>query len=160
MKKQHAPAKRPYREGTWFAVPLRQGGYVVGRVARHTVGGKIVLAYFFGPKHDGVPTLPEIETSEPATAIKIMMAGDLGFLDGSWPIIGDSLHWNRQDWPIPPFIRRDDLSRSAWRVIYSDDDTNKVVSEERIPYETQGLQDDVLSGHKAAEIHLSRLFEA
>jgi hypothetical protein len=51
------------------------------------------------------------------------------------------------------------LSKTAWLVTYSDDDPNTVVSEERIPYETTGMAPDSLSGHKAAEVQLTRLLE-
>lgn len=50
-------AKRlPYREGTWFALPLRKGGYAVGVVARMAPRGRIILAYFFGPKRNQIPS--------------------------------------------------------------------------------------------------------
>lgn len=159
MKKRREPEKLPYKEGTWFAVPLRQGGYAVGRVARHTPKGEIILAYFFGPKRERVPTLEEIDRLEPAEAIKVMRVGYLGLLDGSWPVIGDSPRWERERWPIPAFIRKDDLSRTAWRVIYSDDDPNTVVSEQRIPYEAAGLEKDSLLGDKAVEAVLSQILE-
>lgn len=42
---------RNYREGSRFAVPLRQGGYAVGLVARVNPRG-VLLGYFFGPRHD------------------------------------------------------------------------------------------------------------
>jgi hypothetical protein len=160
MKKRRHTEKLSYKEGTWFAVPLRQGGYAVGRVARHTPEGEIILAYFFGPKRERVPTLDEIDRLEPHEAVKVIRIGGLGLIDGSWPIIGDSTRWERQRWPIPAFIRREDPSRTAWRVVYCDDDPNSVPTEERIPYETTGLESDRLSGHKAAEIRLSQLLEA
>jgi hypothetical protein len=160
MKKRRPPKKLPYKEGTWFAVPLRQGGYAVGRVARHTPEGEIILAYLFGPKRERVPTLDEVEHLEPHEAVKAIHVGYLGLLDGSWPVIGDSPRWERERWPMPAFIRKDDLSRTAWRVIYSDDDPNSVVSEQRIPYETAELESAGLYGAKAVEAVLSQLLEA
>jgi len=160
MKKRRPTGKLPYKEGTWFAVPLRQGGYAVGRVARHAPEGKIILVYLFGPKRERVPTLDELDHLEPHEAVKVIQAGDLGLLDGTWPIIGDSSCWERERWRIPAFIRRDDLSRTAWRVIYADDDPNTVVTEERTPYETTELEPNSLHGHKAAEIYLSQVLEA
>src|SRR5262249_58700798 len=47
-----------YREGDWFAVPLGDGRYVLGRIARHHRA--TVLGYFFKPAYDHVPTLDEI----------------------------------------------------------------------------------------------------
>ncbi len=160
MKRRCPTEKLPYKEGTWFAVPLRQGGYAIGCVARHTPEGEIILAYLFGPKRERIPTLDEIDHLEPHEAVKVIRVGGLGLIDGSWPVIGDSPHWERERWPIPAFIRRDDLSRTAWRVIYSDDDPNSIPSEQRIPYETTGLEPDSLHGHRAAEIYLSQILEA
>jgi hypothetical protein len=43
-----------YREGDWFAVPLRNGGFAVGLVARANPKAAL-LGYFFGPKTKGYP---------------------------------------------------------------------------------------------------------
>jgi hypothetical protein len=153
MKKQ-----LPYKEGTWFAVPLKKGGYAAGRVARHSPKGCVVLAYLFGPKREDVPSLDEVAHLRPDEAISVEMVGDLGLINGSWPIIGNSAHWNRGGWPVPVFIRRVDvLVKSAWRVQYSDDDPNVVLSEERIPYDPTLPNTDGLSGSGAVENWLTHV---
>jgi hypothetical protein len=159
MKKRRRRAELPYKEGTWFAIPLRQGGYAVGRVARHTPVGKIILAYLFGPKREQIPTLDGIRNLEPGEAVRVVRVGDLGLVDGSWPVIGDSVPWERERWSMPAFIRRDDLGRAAWRVLYSDDDPNTILSEQRVPYETTELESAGLYGDQAAEALLSQLLE-
>jgi hypothetical protein len=150
MKKRIAVRKPPYREGSWFALPLEYGGYAVGRVARRSSNGKII-AYLFGPLRTAIPTLEEVEPSKPEEAVKIWQVGDLGLLDGSWPIIGDSINWERNEWPIPNFIRRGLLNRVAWRVTYSDDDPSEAISQERIAFETSDLEPDGLYGAGATE---------
>ncbi|MCA9090167.1 MAG: immunity 26/phosphotriesterase HocA family protein [Planctomycetaceae bacterium] len=148
----------PYKEGTWFAVPLRQGGYATGVVARHVPGeGKIILAYFFGPKRDTVATMEELGTLSPGDAIKVVRVGDLGIMEGSWPLIGESEQWDREKWPIPPFIRKDDISKTAWRVVYADDNPNEVILEESVSYETSEYERDALFGTGAAEIVVTQL---
>lgn len=150
--------KLPYKEGTWFAVPLEKGGFAVGRVARHSPGGCIVLAYFFGPKVESVPKLEDVACLRPEQSVWIRLVGDLGLIDGTWPIIGDSANWDRREWPVPVFTRRVDiLVKAAWRVQYSDDDPNVVVAEERIPYDPSLPNTDGSSGHLAAQVHLSRI---
>lgn len=150
--------KLPYKEGTWFAIPLRQGGYIPGIVARHVPDeGKIMLAYLFGPKREVIPTLDELGGLAPDSAIKVARVGDLGIIEGTWPIIGDTPNWEREKWPIPPFVRKDDLGKTACRVVYADDDPNQVISEERIPYESSGYERDSLLGAGAAEVAVSRL---
>lgn len=147
-----------YKEGTWFAVPLREGGYAAGVVAREVPGeGKIILAYFFGPKRDAVPAMEELERLTPDAAIKVARVGDLGIMEGSWPLVGESENWDREKWPIPHFIRKDDISRTAWRVVYADDNPNEVILEAPVPYETSGYERDALLGAGAAEIVVTQL---
>ncbi len=57
--------KQKYGEGDWFAVPLRNGGYALGVVARRDGRGGII-GYFFGQKYSAPPSLDEV-TSKTAT---------------------------------------------------------------------------------------------
>lgn len=148
--------KLPYREGTWFALPLRQGGYAVGLVARSTTKGKVILCYFFGPRLKLVPILGDIEQLKPGDAIRVVQVGDLGLIRGQWPVIGQATMWNRSEWPMPQFVRRCPLSRRAWRVFRSDTDPAVVESEEPEPYEST-LESDGLHGAGSAEILLTKL---
>lgn len=147
--------KLPYREGTWFCVPLQQGGFAVGLVARATAKGKVILCYFFGPLRTAVPVLAEVEQLKPSDAMRVFRVGDLGLIRGEWPIIGQITSWKRSDWPMPPFVRRDPLSRKAWRVYHSDTDPNLIDREESEPYEST-LEVEGLSGSAAAEIKLTK----
>lgn len=144
-----------YHEGTWFGVPLRQGGFAVGLVARATTQGKVILCYFFGPRRQAVPALSEVERLKPSDAIRVLRVGDLSLIRAEWPIIGIASSWKRLDWPIPPFVRRDDLSRKAWRVHYSDFDPNAIDHEEPEKYESV-LERDGLFGSGAAELMLTK----
>ncbi|MFZ1074005.1 MAG: ribonuclease E inhibitor RraB [Verrucomicrobiia bacterium] len=148
--------KTNYQEGTWFAVPLRQGGYGVGVAAR--AKQSCVLAYFFGPRRESVPRLDEVSILKANSAVTVLRAGDLGLVNGKWPIIGEAQMWNRSDWPVPIFIRREILPPFRnWRVYYSDDNPNKVINEELEPNERPDLQNDCLFGYGAAEIKLTKL---
>lgn len=147
--------KLPYSEGTWFAVPLKPFGFSVGVVARMKPNGKILLGYFFGPRRSSVPTLAQIVDLKPHEAIAKMIVGSLGLRKARWPIIGRSESWNRSDWPMPVFIRRDILRPMAWLVYYSDDNPSVQMAEEPVHPGTAGFDDDVLSGFGAAEIKLS-----
>jgi hypothetical protein len=152
--------KLPYHEGTWFAIPLRQGGFAIGLIARATARGKVILCYFFGPKRATVPSLADVENLMPKDALRILQVGDLGLVKGLWPIIGFSTSWRRSDWPIPPFIRREPFSGRAWKVLYSDTDPNKVINEEPISSETSDIETDSLFGGGAAELLLTKLLKA
>src|SRR3990172_250775 len=142
----------PYREGTWFAVPLCTTGYAVGVIAR-SAGNGPVFGYFFGPKRDDVPELATVAHLDRRDAIWIGQFGDLGLLEGEWPVIGDAPNWNRDDWPLPPFIRVDRISGKAVKVIYSDDLSQE--SEEPCdPSLVSQYPEDALSGSGAVEITL------
>src|SRR2546427_9568860 len=106
-----------YREGMWFAVPLRNGGYAVGIVARKAKRG-VLLGYFFGPRRQAVPVLEEVERLKPNDAILVKVFGDLGLLDGSWPIIGLASSWDRGRWPMAVFGRVEEFTGRSLRVEY------------------------------------------
>jgi hypothetical protein len=148
--------KLPYENGTWFAVPLRNGGFATGVVARHSPDG-VILVYLFGPKRPKVARLDQLEGLTKAIAIKVSIAGDLGLLEGRWPIIGKFPSWQDSEWPMPKFLRKDLLGATAWLVTYAENNPNHVVSEEPVPFETTGFERDVLSGAGAVEIVLTRL---
>lgn len=149
--------KLPYREGTWFAVPLRDGGFAVGVVARATAKGKVILCYFFGPRRASVPKLTEVESLQRSNAVRAWRVGDLSLVEGDWPIIGQSESWRRSDWPMPVFIRRDPLRPKAWRVYYSDDDPSKLAGEEPESVERRDIEENGLFGAAAAEIRLTSI---
>lgn len=66
-------ATTSYREGDWLGVPLREGGYAVGLVARANPDG-VLLGYFFGPRRMEVPMLGDVKNLVPAHASKITSA--------------------------------------------------------------------------------------
>lgn len=147
----------PYREGTWFALPLKSDGYAVGVVARLAPAGRIILAYMFGPRRDTLPSLAEVAQLWPGDAVRRLRTGDLGLVNETWPRIGNLDTWDRRDWPMPPFIRRAELLKRAWRVTYSDADPGKLEREESVPYDTEGMESDSLYGYGATELLMTKL---
>lgn len=148
-----------YREGDVFALPLRAGGFAVGVIARVSVdnsGG--LLGYFFAPKFSDVPDGDIVDTLKPAKALKVLRFGDLALLHKEWPIIGEVPGWYRDEWPMPDFVRRDDILKKAWRVRYSDDDVCKVISEQPEPFDSP-LERASTFGYGAVELLLTRLLE-
>src|SRR6266705_1440571 len=106
--------RRAYPEGTVFAVPLRGGGYAVGLVAR--VGRRgTTLGYFFGPRREKVPVLSEVAELNPEAALLVELFGDLGLMEGHWPIIGLASSFDRRRWPLPPFGRIEEFTGRAFR---------------------------------------------
>ena len=145
-----------YKEGDWFAVPLRSGGFAVGVAARIDRRGGMI-AYFFGPKRTVVPSIDELALV-PTDAILVRHCGDLGLLEGTWPVVGSRSDWNRASWPIPAFGRVEPLGDRAWRVEYSEDDLNAPTRESRVSLdEAESLPKNGVLGAGAAERLLTHL---
>lgn len=149
-------SKHLYSEGSVFLVPLRKGGYARGVIARSDPNGVILFGYFFGP------CLPSADAAvlndlAPHDAILRVMFGALGLRNGKWPILGTVPKWNRSEWPMPDFARRDPLGRmKSRRVRYSDNDPS--CREAEYPIEDDSsLATDSLSGYGAVEIKLTKL---
>jgi hypothetical protein len=149
----------PYREGTWFAVPLRSGGYTAGLVARTTRNGKVILCYFFGPRRSAVPVLADVARLTRTDAIRAWRIGDLHLMSGQWPILGAVEGWKRADWPMPTFLRTELLTEPLhrWRVEYDDVDPSRVVQETRATDADLGLEPASLSGAGSVELKLDGL---
>jgi len=147
--------KQLYKEGDWFAVPLREGGYAVGLIVR---SGGVLFGYFFGPKREKIPGLSEFQALTPENAIFVGQFGDLGLLKGKWPIIGHSESWDRRIWPMLPLVRRDAVSGEARLIKYSDDDPIQEISETPCDlFEIRNYPEDGLWGSGAVEIRLTKL---
>jgi len=147
----------PYQEGSWFSVPLRNGGHAVGLVVRCSREGKVILSYLFGPKRPGRASLGEVERLTPSDAIKALRIGDLGLMNGEWPIIGQTANWQRSAWPMPRFIRRDELSQRAWYSYYSEDNPAELLKDEPAAWGASSVDRDSVLGAGAVEILLTKL---
>jgi hypothetical protein len=146
-------AKTSFREGDWFAVPLSEGGYAVGVVARANTAG-VLFGYFFGPRRDAVPSLTDVQGLAPEDAVLVGKFGYLGLRERKWPILGRLETWNRRDWPMPAFVRYEELSGRSFKVIYDENDPNRLVREEQIPpgAAEQGPQDGLMGAGFVEEV--------
>lgn len=149
-------SKHPYSEGSVFLIPLRKGGYARGVVARSDPKGAILFGYFFGPRLAS-PDDSTLDDLDPRNAILRAMFGALGLRNGKWPILGIAPGWDRSNWRIPDFARRDPLGRmKSRRVRYSDADPSHREAEYPIE-DDSGLAADSLYGYGAVEIKLTKL---
>jgi Immunity protein 26 len=147
--------KLPYSEGSVFLVPLRDGGYAKGVVARAAPEGKVLFGYFFGPK---IKSTEDIVVGDltPGKEILKVRFGDLGLINGKWPVRGHVSNWSRSEWTMPDFVRREPISNRTWLVRYSDTDPSRVVSEELVD-PACSLPTDSTSGSGSVEIKLTKL---
>ena len=102
------------------------------------------------------PSLSEVEKYKASDAVLVIRVGDLSLLRNEWPVIGNAPSWDRSEWPMAQFIRRDDLSRKAWRVFYADDDPSVVDRELADQYDSP-LREDSVFGAGAAELVLTNI---
>lgn len=92
-----------YDEGQWFAVPLRNGGFGIGVIVRGSYATKGGLGYFFGPRYETVPGDEATWEKHAQQAVMITRFGDLGIINGRWPMIESSKPFIKENWPIPKF---------------------------------------------------------
>lgn len=151
--------KLGYKEGTWFGVPLDDGSYAIGIVARKHPGGKVLLGYFFGPKRTSLPDIDNLARLTRSNAIFVCMFGDLGLLKGSWHVIGEHNSFSRSDWPIPKFMRGEPGSFEI--IEYSDDN---LLTESRITRvvgePSKDIPRDSLYGYEAVQITLGIMLDS
>jgi hypothetical protein len=144
-----------FPDGTWFVVPLRDGGFCRGLLAKANTKG-VAFGYFFGPKNDTPSKLPPVAELRPCDAILIGRFGDLGLLSGEWRITDRDAQWDRDAWPMPPFVRLNEEDGIAMKAVYNDD--LEILSEEPCdPSLAAEFPKDSLMGYGFVELKLTRL---
>lgn len=151
-----ARTKINYKEGSCIAIPLRQGGYARGIVARINKKGKI-FGYFFGPKFRSLEDIVGCQNLKYTDAIFVGRFGDLGLLNKEWKVIGTIPHWNREEWPLTAFIRIDEFTNRAWLSYYDENDLSCIGEEEVSPKLKDKYPYDSFMGYGAVEIELTEL---
>jgi hypothetical protein len=152
--KTYAPA--PVAEGDVFLVPLRNGGFARGVLARYHA--PLGLGYFFGPKIAS-PVETSLAQLHPGDELLVGRFGDLGLLNGEWKVIGSVRPWVRTEWPLPAFGRViEDGQEPPAMISWYDDDTLKFVREEpTTPSVARRMTPDVTMGYGSVEIRLTKI---
>ena len=152
------PKARPI-EGDWFAVPLREGGSALGRIARVNADASVVVGYFFGPRRESIPTLNDVEHLSPDRAVIVRRFSAGGLRRGLWPTWGHR-DWKREEWPGPAFGHHDDLIDRYFRQTYPNDDLDGAPKRVAISRdEWLHLPPAGLFGYGVIETHLGRLLK-
>ncbi len=133
-----------YREGDWFGIPLRRGGYAVGLVARRPRRGTVMLGYFFGPARKALPTEEGLAAIRAEQAQLVCRLKDTPLHRGVWPVVGRCARWRRKDWPMPAFFRREGLSGRGIRVEYDSDNLTTPARETPASVPDATLPEDVV----------------
>ena len=151
--------KISYEEGDWFAVPLNQGGYSLGRISRIGSRGGVLLGFFFKGCYQTLPLLDAYASLTPDDAILICHFCDPGLRNLTWPVLTKPLLWNRADWSWTDFGHIDALDpNQAFRRTYDDNDPFTMISQLQItPFAAKLLPKDGLGGHIFIQNRLSKL---
>jgi hypothetical protein len=91
-----------------------------------------LLGYFFGPRRMVVPSIEDVADLRADGAVLVGRFDHLGLATGTWPIIGRLADWDRVEWPMPAFVRYEELTGRSFRVFYDDDDPVQVMREEQV----------------------------
>jgi hypothetical protein len=146
-----------FREGTCFLVPLRAGGCARGVVARLDREGRM-FAYFFGPKLSGASEA-SFDDLRRQTPVLVGLCGDLGIVDGEWPIVQTLSQWDRVEWPMPPLFRVDDTSGEAWLSHYDEETLDFITQDPAEAGDEDKFPEDLMMGYGSVAIRLTRLLE-
>jgi len=143
--------KLPYEEGSWFLVPMGKNAFVPGLIARMAPEGKVLLGYFFGKVFREIPSVKAMDQFQEKDAVKIHRFGDLGLINGEWPILGRLPLWNRNDWPMPAFMQVEPISNRVWKIEYPDENPGGKPRRTRITGSSSNLPKDGMGGYKYIE---------
>lgn len=146
-----------FQEGDWIAIPLRDGGFGVGLLARVPKKSRVLLGYFMGRRYAEVPSMNVLSGWRPEDAVLVAMLGDSGLVSENWPVIGQAENWERARWPMPVFRHVDVISLRWAKRLYSGDGENRFLQE--IPcrrVEAEALPEDGLLGSGALRIVLGK----
>lgn len=105
-------------EGNIFAVPLVQGGYAIGLIARRHKTSS--LGYFFDKIYLSPPEELDIADINNWKVALIGQFSAIGIEEGEWPLLKTNFDFNREEWPIPVLKMQDPLSEKYFAVIYDD----------------------------------------
>lgn len=150
-----------YSEGQWFAVPLLKDGYAIGIIVRGSYKTKGGLGYFFGPKYENIPADEATWEKKPGEAILIARFGDLGIINGRWPLIESTRPFSKEEWSIPKFgLEVSLLPGKGFIREYGQNDTGELILIKEEPVDAKDIVDlpeDSSMGDGAVEIRLTKL---
>lgn len=154
--KDYSRVNEKLKGGEWLAVPLANGLWAAGLVARAGPRG-VTFGYFFGPASSEPPMLQQVRRLEPQDAILVGMYGDLGIREGSWKVLGRSEPWDPTRWPLVRLARTDSLWGQTYLVEYSESDLSRSREYKVEPSDAAGAPEDGLMGEGFVRLRLAKL---
>ena len=149
--------KIKYQEGDVIAVPLQNGGYATGLVARTNSKG-VVFGYFFGPKLNAISDISVNSKFQPEDAILVSQFGDNSVHGKSWSIVGNLPNYSPDIWKLPFFYRQ--AMGDNYYTITEYNDQLDCIKEWKVQLDDPSLKNmlsDGLMGSVLLQIKLTRL---
>ncbi|MGB7815668.1 MAG: immunity 26/phosphotriesterase HocA family protein [Methylotenera sp.] len=149
--------KIKYQEGDVIAVPLQNGGYASGLVARTDKEGR-AFGYFFGPRMDEVSEITHTQKLHPEEAILVCKFGDNSVHGKPWPIVGNLPNYSPDVWKLPFFYRQ--AMGDNYYTVSEYDDQLDCIRERQVALDDPNIKDmviDELYGSVVLQIKLTRL---
>ena len=141
--------------GKLFVVPLKDGGFSVGLVARQDKS--ILLGYFFDTYFSEKPSNVDDFNFDKNNVCLICLFGIVGLKSNEWTVIGDLPNWDKQEWLVPTFKQKDPLLNIYYAITY-DDDLNEVSRIKISEDDAKTLFNSGVHGSGVVESILSKLF--
>lgn len=142
------------KEGDIFLLPLINGGFSIGLLAR--VISWMSLGYFFKIRYSEAPQGIDTDILNKDNVLYIGKFSTRSLYIGEWKIIGTMPNWDRHYWDIPQFK----IEATPVYYIVTLDDSLKEVKREPCTKEAQeGLLEAVTSGYEAIRIKVSKLLD-
>lgn len=99
-------------------------------------------------------TMEEVRSLAANQALIALRSGDVSIKKGTWPIIGDAQIFSKEEWPTPVFVRKQEIEKIAYAMMYADDDIGALLQEEPVAYDSN-LPPGGLHGDGAVELILT-----
>lgn len=153
MKRKHM------EEGMVFGVPLEEGGYSPGVVARYFRVNRILLGYFYPRVNDGGENHINVGDLRPEHSIAQFLSVDDEYRSGRWPIWGKIPNWSRENWPLPFFIKDFPLGEGSFVIQLEDFNPFEELSRRLVRDPPKNLPCYSFISGNTTEFKLSRLLQ-
>jgi len=150
-----------YSLGTVFCVPLNNGEYARGIVARMD-GQGMIFGYFWGPRLKTIPGELDESDLKIDTAILAGIFSGMGLSLEEWPQLGSVKSFRREDWPMPILINTEDDSDRVELVEYDEDTLEEKTSNlsTRNEVDIEAYPEDGLMGSGYVENMLTQILDS
>jgi len=110
--------KNNLQEGDLFKLPMVKDYFVIGLIVR--IKGMLMYAVFFDGKDESILEITGFDPLNEKIILRRICSA-LGLKNGDWKILGKTTKWNKKDWPIPLFRRKDLISGNYSLIKYNDE---------------------------------------